>query len=100
MGDSDAAKPDLGAPASYLVLEEGEPVYSRDGELVGKVERVLADEEIDIFDGLVLDDSELGERSRFVAGEQVEEVFERGVLLKLDRAAAEGLAEPREDRAG
>ena len=86
--------PDLGQPASYLVLRTGEPVYSCDGELVGKVERVLADAEADIFDGLVLDDSELGDRSRFVAGEQVEEVFERGVLLKCDRAAAESLPEP------
>ena len=28
-----------------------------------------------------------------MAGEQVEEIFERGVLLKLDRAASEALPE-------
>ena len=84
-----AADPtDLGAPASYLVLEPGLPVYSCDGEELGRVDAVVADEEDDIFEGIVLDGK------RWVAGEQVEEIFERGVLLKLDEAAAENLPPP------
>ncbi len=86
--------PDLGEPASYLVLEQGAPVYSCDGETVGSVEHVLADEEVDIFDGIVLDTSVLPGGHRFVDADQVEEVFERGVLLKLDKAATEQLREP------
>jgi hypothetical protein len=66
---------------------------------VGKVEHVLADPEIDIFDGLVLDTSILPGGHRFVDAEQVEEVFERGVLLKGTREAAESLPEPSENPA-
>lgn len=85
---------DLGQPSSYLALEPGATVYSRDGEELGKVEHVLRDADADIFDGLVLDTSVLPGGHRFVDGAHVEEVYERGVLLKLDRAAAEAAPEP------
>jgi uncharacterized protein YrrD len=87
------AEPNLGEPASYLVLGRGAPVYSCDGEEVGVVERVLAEPEIDIFEGIVLDTSVLPGGHRFVGADQVEEVFETGVLLKCDRAGAEALPE-------
>ena len=90
---------DLGQPSSYLSLEAGLPVYSCDGEKVGEVEHVLADPDADIFDGLVLDTSVLPGGHRFVDAPEVEEIFERGVLLKLDRSAAEGLPEPSENPA-
>ena len=45
---------DKGAPISYMVLAEDTPVYSADGVGLGKVKRVLADTEADIFDGLIL----------------------------------------------
>ena len=61
---------------------------------MGEVEEILADPEIDIFDGLILDTSVLPGGHRFADAEQVEEIFERGVLLKADRAAAEDLPEP------
>jgi len=59
--------PDLGEPSSYLSLSKGAECFSCDGQKVGKVEHVLAVPEDDIFDG---------------------------VLLKIDRAAAEKLPEP------
>jgi sporulation protein YlmC with PRC-barrel domain len=86
--------PDLGQPSSYLALGKGAEVYTSDGEKVGKVEHVLAVPEDDIFDGIVVDKSILPGGHRFVDAEQVEEIFERGVLLKIDRAAAESLPEP------
>jgi uncharacterized protein YrrD len=86
--------PDLGEPSSYLILGKGAEVYSCDGEKVGEVEHVLAAEDADIFDGLVLDTSVLPGGHRFVDAEQVEEIFERGVLLKIDRQEAERLPEP------
>jgi hypothetical protein len=85
---------DLGAPSSYLTLTEGADVYSCDGKALGRVEHVLAAPEQDIFDGIVIDRSVLPGGHRFVDAEQVEEIFERGVLLKLDAAAAESLPEP------
>jgi len=90
---------DLGDPASYRTLGKGAEVYSRDGAKLGEVEHVLADPDADIFDGIVLDTSVLPGGHRFVDARQVDEVFERGVLLRVDRAAAETLPEPSENPA-
>jgi hypothetical protein len=86
--------PDLGEPSSYLNLGKGAECYACDGEKVGEVEHVLAAPEEDIFDGIVLDTSVLPGGHRFVDAAQVEEIFERGVLLKVDRQTAETLPEP------
>jgi len=85
---------DLGAPASYLTLAPGVPVYSSDERELGRVEHVLADPEIDIFDGIVIDRSRLPGGHRFVDAERVAEIYERGVLLALDAAEAPGLPTP------
>lgn len=90
---------DLGQPSSYLTLADGTPVISGDGERLGSVEHVLAAEDEDIFDGIVLDRSVLPGGHRFVDGAHVEEIYERGVVLKLSRAEAEGLPEPSENPA-
>jgi hypothetical protein len=86
--------PDLGEPSSYLNLGKGAECYTCDGERVGVVEHVLAAPDEDIFDGIVLDTSVLPGGHRFVDAEQVEEIFERGVLLKIDRQEADRLPEP------
>jgi hypothetical protein len=86
--------PDLGEPSSYLELGKGAECYSCDGEKVGEVEHVLAAPDEDIFDGIVLDTSVLPGGHRFVDADQVEEIFERGVLLKIDRQESESLPEP------
>ncbi len=91
--------PDLGDPSSYLTLEKGGAVFSSDGEPLGAIEHVLADPDADIFDGIVLDTSVLPGNHRFVDADQVDEVYERGTVLKLDRAAAESLPEPSENAA-
>ncbi len=46
--------PDLGDPTSYLELETGVPVFTADGRKLGRVEQVLADDNADIFEGLVV----------------------------------------------
>jgi hypothetical protein len=83
---------ELGEPLSYLALSAGVPVYSSDGKQLGEVEHVLCEAEEDIFDGIVFDASPGGHR--FVDAPEVHEIFERGVILKLDAAAAERLPEP------
>ena len=70
------------------------PVYSSDGEELGKVEHVLSAPNIDIFDGIVLDTSVLPGGHRFVDAPEVGEIYERGVVLKIDAAAAQSLPEP------
>ena len=87
---------DLGAPISYLVLDKGLPVYDPDGSEVGKVEHVLAAPEEDIFDGIVIDTAPGPGGWRFADAEQVTELHERGVLL---RVGAQALPEPSENPA-
>jgi len=86
--------PDLGAPIAWLTLEPGRLVFSRDGEELGRVKRVVGDTKQDIFEGLVIARGILS-GDRWVDATQVEEIFERGVLLKIDAEAAERLPEPR-----
>lgn len=85
---------DLGAPTSFLTLPKGVPVYSSDGEELGKVEYVLSAPNIDIFDGIVLDTSVLPGGHKFVDAPEVAEIFEGGVVLRIDAAAARNLPEP------
>jgi hypothetical protein len=90
---------DLGDPASYLVLAAGTPVYASDGEELGRIEHVLADPDADVFDGVVLDTSVLPGGHRFVDAAEVGEIYERGVVLAIDAAAAQRLPEPSESPA-
>ena len=88
---------DLGAPISYLALEEGTAVFAADGAEVGRVAHVLAVEEEDIFDGIVISHG-VG-RHTFADAEQVGAIHERGVTLTLTAAEAEALPEPAENPA-
>jgi hypothetical protein len=85
---------DLGAPVSFLTVAKGVTVYSSDEEELGKVEYVLSAPNIDIFDGIVLDTSVLPGGRRFVDAPEVGEIYESGVVLKIDAAAARNLPEP------
>ncbi len=85
---------DLGQPSSYLALQKGVRVYSSDGVDLGRVARVLAAPNLDIFDGFVLDTTALPGGHRFVDGPEVAEIYERGVVLKIDAAEAERLPAP------
>jgi hypothetical protein len=86
---------DLGPPGSYLTLTADTPVYSSDGERLGEVEHVLADPDKDIFDGIVFDAGPLPGGHRFADAPEVDEIYERGVVLTLDAAsAAERLHRP------
>jgi PRC-barrel domain len=88
---------DLGRPISYLALEEGTAVVGSDGEEVGQIAHVLADEEQDIFDGIVISHG-LG-RHTFADAEQVGAIHEHGVTLTMSAAEAEALPEPSENPA-
>jgi sporulation protein YlmC with PRC-barrel domain len=85
---------DLGTPASYRTLAGGTPVLTSDGKEIGRVEHVLADADADVFDGIVVDVSAGPGGHRFVDAPQVAEIYEQGVVLSLDRAAADRLPEP------
>ena len=77
---------DLGQRSSYLVVGKGVPVYSSDGEEVGRVVTVRTDAKDDIFDGIVFSASLGPGGNRFVDAPEVGEIYERGVILKIDAA--------------
>jgi hypothetical protein len=82
---------DTGAPIAYMVLAEDTLVYSADEQRLGKVKRVLADEEADIFDGLIVDTDD---GDRFVDAPNVDAIYERAVVLKLSADDAQHMPEP------
>lgn len=86
---------DLGAPISYMVLGRGVPVFSSDGVHLGKVVRVDRDSGTDIFDGIVFATGAGFAQRRFVDAPEVGEIYERGVILKIDAAEAGELPSPR-----
>jgi uncharacterized protein YrrD len=85
---------DLGEPASYLVVSAGTPVYSADGEQIGKVSHVLAAADEDVFDGIVIGEHLFGHEHRFADADEIDAIFDRGVVLKLDRDACAQLPKP------
>ena len=85
---------DHGEPISYVVLEAGTDVVSSDGTVVAKLQHVLADEEEDVFDGIVID-ARLGPGgSHFVDADKVAAIYERAVVLNVPGSEIENLPRP------
>ena len=84
---------DLGPPISYMVLRPRTEVFSSDHQSIGRVVHVLADEREDVFDGIVIAPG-TGRRHVFADADDVDRIFERGVVLRLDEGACERLPEP------
>ena len=82
---------DLGHPVSYLVAKRGIAVFSSDGEKLGRVISVSAAPEANMFDGILFDESWGPGGRRFVDAPEVEAIYERGVVLKIDADEARQL---------
>jgi uncharacterized protein YrrD len=85
---------EYGQPRSFLDIDAGVDVVSSDGQRVGALEHVLADEQSGIFDGVIIDTSAGPGGHRFVDAPEVSEFRERAVLLGLSAAEIERLPEP------
>jgi hypothetical protein len=83
---------DDGLAVHYTALQRGTPVFSSDGEEVGKVDQVLDNYREHIFDGLVIA-TPSGER-RFVDAPEVERTAERAVTLNITAAECAELGPP------
>jgi hypothetical protein len=77
---------------SWLMIEPGWKVLSADGSEVGEVDEVAGDSNIDIFDGLAIATSAFG-KPRYVPAEQVGEITEGTVRLKLTNDQVDRLGE-------
>jgi len=82
---------EYGPPGSYLTLQRGVDVVSSDGVVVGKVQQVLADGSTNVFDGVVIDATA---GRRFVDAPEVEEVYERALVLRISSDEVAQLPEP------
>ena len=81
---------DLGAPIAYLAVERGSHVYDSGGDRIGVVERVIADQGLDIFEGLEVRHHEHSGRHLIADVDQIDGMFEQGIRLSV---AAEKLRE-------
>jgi hypothetical protein len=88
---------DLGAPSSYLAVRKDVPVFSSDGEELGRLVEVLKDAKADMFDGVIFDTTRGPGGHRFVDAPEVGEIFEGGIVLKIDAAEAARLRPPGEN---
>jgi sporulation protein YlmC with PRC-barrel domain len=78
-------------PVAWKVIQSGWTVLDSAGEEVGSVSEVTGDPDADIFDGLAISKGILAS-DQYVPSEQVGEIREGVVTLKLSRAQVERLA--------
>jgi uncharacterized protein YrrD len=82
----------MGDPVSWLVIERGWDVADEAGNEVGQVEEIVGDENRDIFNGLTIATG-LFARGQYVAAEDVAEITEGRVRLRLTKDDVERLPE-------
>jgi uncharacterized protein YrrD len=79
-------------PVSWLLIERGWKVVDAQGEDIGRIEEVVGDIEDDIFNGLAVATGLLA-KPRYVPAEQVGEITDGQVQLKLPAEQVERLGE-------
>jgi len=79
-------------PVSWFLIEPGWKVEDSTGANVGRVLEVVGDSNADIFDGLAIASSAFA-KPRYVPAEQVGEIVEGRVRVKLAERAIEALPE-------
>jgi hypothetical protein len=81
-------------PIAYTALQPGTPVQCSDGSEFGTVETVLHVEEVDVFDGIVV---QTDEGTRFVDADQIGQIFTSYVRTTLSPEQAADLPVPDQD---
>jgi hypothetical protein len=79
-----------GDPVSWLLIEPGWTVRDAGGDEVGRVEEVVGDSGIDIFNGLAISTGLLGS-ARYVPAEVIGSITEGSVQLRLSRDEVKNL---------
>lgn len=88
---------DIGHPVHYTAVPEGAPVYGSDGERAGAVEVMLDNYREHIFDGVIF--RSLDGESLFADAPEVDRTAERGIVLTMTAADAQGLGPPEKGHA-
>lgn len=74
-------------PVAWIVIEPGWKVVASDGSEVGRIHEIAGDENVDIFDGLVL------ASRKYVPAEDVGAIYEGEVHLELTTEQVERLGD-------
>ena len=82
----------MGNSVSWLAIRPGWKVLSAEGSEIGEVDEVTGDDTTDIFDGLSIAVSALGQ-PRYATSDQIASIEQGTVRLSLDREQAEQLAQ-------
>jgi hypothetical protein len=82
----------MGNSVSWLAIRPGWKVLSAEGSEIGKVDEVTGDDTTDIFDGLSIAVSALGQ-PRYATSDQIASIEQGTVRLSLDREQAEQLSQ-------
>jgi hypothetical protein len=82
--------PPVADPVSWLMIKPGWDVFAVDGTKFGEVDLVAGDDTTDIFDGLAVATSALGE-PRYVAAERVARIEDGSIHLSLTSEQLERL---------
>jgi hypothetical protein len=83
--------PDLPEPIAYTALQPGTPVQTSDGYEFAKVQAVLVDEIVSVFDGIVV---QTAAGTRFVDADQVGSIYSTYVRTTLSSEQAANLPPP------
>lgn len=78
------------APIAWLALDEGTPILASDGEEVGRVATIVADEQKDIFSGVTFKPGLL-DGQRFVPADAIDRLTQAAVHLNITAAQAADL---------
>ena len=78
-------------PIAYTALQPGTPVRTSDGHHFATVQAVLVDENVSVFDGIVV---RTDEGARFVDADQIASIYTTQVLTTLSREQAANLPRP------
>lgn len=79
-------------PVAWIMIEPGWKVIASDGSEIGRIHEVAGDENVDIFDGLVVTNSILG-ANKYVPSEDVGAIYDGEVHLELTKEQVERLGE-------
>ena len=79
-------------PIAYTALLPGTSVQTSDGQEFGRVERVLVDDKVDVFDGIVV---RTADGTRFVDADQIGRIFTTHVCTTLSWDDTTGLGRAR-----
>jgi uncharacterized protein YrrD len=83
-------------PISYMALPKGARIVASDGEELGRVTEVIADNERDIFSGVTFKHGILG-HELFLPAQLIDRMTEDEVTLGVTSKVADEKVEPYED---